>query len=376
MSKGVYAGSFDPPTLGHLWMIREGAKQFGWLTVSIGDNPAKKYQFTTAERVAMLKEMTKDLSNVNIKVFVGDFLINHAKDIGATCILRGIRNETDYEFERGMRYINAEIDDSISTTYLIPPRELIEVSSSLVKSLVGPAGWRKVIKPYVSESVYSAILMRDLRQKFDLAMAFFKIKNTEPLFQEVVLRYSEPHRHYHTLEHIADCLDQLMRFSFSPEATKLLTEPQMGFNRIVLSLAIWFHDFIYDTKASDNEEQSAQKFKDLILAATSDSEQVGMDDVIAHTSKLILATKTHEGTHPLTHLMLDIDLSILGRSPEEFKEYDANIRKEYSWVLGPLYSMNRKKFMKRYYEKDRLFHTDFFHDKFERQAKENLKSIL
>ena len=82
--------------------------------------------------------------------------------IGATHILRGIRSESDYEYERTMRNINGDLDSAICTVFLMPPRDIAEVSSSMVKGLVGPKGWQKVVRKYVPEPVYRQFLKRPL----------------------------------------------------------------------------------------------------------------------------------------------------------------------------------------------------------------------
>lgn len=159
---GIYAGSFDPPTLGHLWMIEQGAELFDSLIVALGINPDKRYLFSSDDRLEMLRQSTEHLPNVGIHSFTNQFLINFAESVGARFILRGIRNESDYEQERMMRNVNGDLDPRVTTVFLMPPRAIAEVSSSLVKGLVGPEGWEDVIKSYVSQAV-----CEKLREKHD-----------------------------------------------------------------------------------------------------------------------------------------------------------------------------------------------------------------
>ena len=160
MRRAVYAGSFDPLTLGHLWMIEQGRRLFDELVVAIGINPDKKYLFTLDERLDILRQVTGGFANVRVASFENLFLVHYARQVEASFILRGIRNEQDYGYERGMRYVNAEFDESIQTVFLVPPRDLVEVSSSFVKGLVGPRGWQDVVRKYVPEPVYRAFLRR------------------------------------------------------------------------------------------------------------------------------------------------------------------------------------------------------------------------
>ncbi|MBI1969724.1 pantetheine-phosphate adenylyltransferase [Candidatus Woesearchaeota archaeon] len=160
MRKAVYAGSFDPITNGHLWMIERGIRLFDELVVAIGVNPDKKYAFSLEERLAMLRETIGQHPNVTIDTFEHLFLVNYAKAVGAQYVLRGIRTEADYEYERGMRHINSDLDPEIEMVFLMPPRGIAEISSSVVKGLVGPAGWQDIVKQYVPEAVYRKFLER------------------------------------------------------------------------------------------------------------------------------------------------------------------------------------------------------------------------
>src|SRR5437899_4522017 len=155
---GVYAGSFDPLTVGHMWMIEQGARLFDRLIVAVGVNPDKKYTFPLEERLTMLRASTARFSNVSVASFSNRYLIHYAQRAGATHILRGIRTESDYEFERTMRNINGDLDSGICTVFLMPPRGIAEVSSSMVKGLMGPVGWQKIVRKYVPEAVYRRLL--------------------------------------------------------------------------------------------------------------------------------------------------------------------------------------------------------------------------
>ena len=155
---GVYAGSFDPLTVGHLWMIEQGVGLFDRLTVAVGLNPAKKYTFPMEERLVMLRESTKRFRTVSVASFSNRYLIHYAQLVGATHILRGIRSESDYEFERTMRNLNGDLDSGICTVFLIPPRDIAEVSSSMVRGLIGPAGWQRIVRKYVPAPVYRRLL--------------------------------------------------------------------------------------------------------------------------------------------------------------------------------------------------------------------------
>ncbi len=156
-SLAVYAGTFDPLTVGHLWMIEQGAALFSDLMVAVGINPEKHCMFSVDERLEMLQRSANQLTNVRVSNFTNQFLIAYARSVGARFVLRGIRNESDYEYERVMRNLNGDLGPDITTVFLMPPREIAEVSSSMVKGLVGPEGWETVVKNYVPKPVFEKL---------------------------------------------------------------------------------------------------------------------------------------------------------------------------------------------------------------------------
>lgn len=169
--KAVYAGSFDPITYGHMWMIRQGGILFDELVVAVGINPDKKSMFTVDERLAMIRQSINEErgprivgeGEITIDSFENLYLVDYASRIGAGYILRGIRNENDYTYERGMRHVNEEIKGGLQTVFLMPPREISEVSSSLVKGLIGPDGWERIVREYVPRAVYMRLLEKTRR---------------------------------------------------------------------------------------------------------------------------------------------------------------------------------------------------------------------
>lgn len=157
MRTAVYAGSFDPLTNGHLWMIQEGLKLFDHLYVAIGTNPSKNYTFSVEDRLDMIRESVGDLDRLTISEFNNRYLVDYAKELKSTNILRGIRSPADYEFERMLRHINYDMEPSITTIFLMPPRPIAELSSSMIKGLIGPVGWQKIVQKYVPEPVFKRL---------------------------------------------------------------------------------------------------------------------------------------------------------------------------------------------------------------------------
>jgi len=157
MRTAVYAGSFDPPTKGHIWMIEQGVALFDKLIVAIGDNPSKRYSFSVEERLQLLRDSTSHLEHLEIEYFDNRYLVDYARKVNAGFVLRGIRSPHDYEYERVMRQINGDMAPEITTVFLMPPRDIAELSSNMVKGLIGPEGWQETVKRYVPEPVFQLI---------------------------------------------------------------------------------------------------------------------------------------------------------------------------------------------------------------------------
>jgi pantetheine-phosphate adenylyltransferase len=139
-------------------MIRRAAKLFDHLVVAVGVNPGKTYTFSLDERVAMLQECVEGMENVEVDRMEARFLVRYAKEKGADAILRGIRSDEDYRYEHAMHNINMDIEPEIVTVFLMPPRDICEISSGFVKGLIGFEGWQEIVRPYVPGPVYKKLL--------------------------------------------------------------------------------------------------------------------------------------------------------------------------------------------------------------------------
>lgn len=154
----VYAGSFDPPTLGHLYMMQQGAALFDELVVVAAVNPDKKGFLSPAQRRLALESMLAELPpNVRVAELREGFLAEYAHSIGATHLLRGVRNSVDFEYEKTMARINAQMVPQLQTVFLPPAPEVENISSSLVRGLVGQPGWQRWVRPLVTPAVFDII---------------------------------------------------------------------------------------------------------------------------------------------------------------------------------------------------------------------------
>ena len=147
MRHAVYAGTFDPFTKGHEHILNQALPLFDQVTLAIGVNPAKKTMFHLSDRMDMLNDLA--LSNVQVRSFENEYLVNFAQSIGAQFVIRGIRNVADFEYEHAMAQVNLKINPDVRTVFFMADPEFAAISSSMVKSLIGPEGWEYVAKPYV-----------------------------------------------------------------------------------------------------------------------------------------------------------------------------------------------------------------------------------
>jgi len=172
--------------------------------------------------------------------------------------------------------------------------------------------------------------------------------------REVLQRYSEPHRRYHNCNHLADCLRIL------DSHIKEANDP------LVVETALWFHDVIYIVGAKDNEERSANLARQLL-------DPLGVSaEFVNSVRAAILATK-HQTAPPTgdARLVCDIDLSILGASPDRYTLYAEAIFAE-SRLSPDTFNPLRRAFLKAMLSRPRVFHTTIFRDEFEATARQNM----
>ncbi len=173
----------------------------------------------------------------------------------------------------------------------------------------------------------------------------------------IIQAYSEPHRRYHGLSHLAYI------FAALDQHESRLTEPERCW------MAAWYHDIVYNPRAKDNEAQSADR-------AAAELPGLGADPALAdRIAALIRATANHQsgGSDFDDALFLDIDFSILGAPSAVYDAYAAGVREEYSWAPGLLYRQGRRAFLKPAQAAMRTFLTDIFEDAMGGQARENMR---
>ncbi|HVJ30391.1 MAG TPA: hypothetical protein VNA66_08815 [Gammaproteobacteria bacterium] len=176
------------------------------------------------------------------------------------------------------------------------------------------------------------------------------------IYEELMARYAEPHRHYHTVRHLEECFAEL------PAVRADAARPAE------IELALWFHDAIYDTARHDNEQRSAEW-------ARSVTAQAGLDASVGErVAALIMATR-HDAVPADADavVLVDVDLSILGAPPLRFDEYEREVREEYAGVPDAVFRRGRRKILRRLLERPHLYNTPRMRESHERRARANLE---
>jgi predicted metal-dependent HD superfamily phosphohydrolase len=178
-------------------------------------------------------------------------------------------------------------------------------------------------------------------------------------FAALTARFAEPHRHYHTAQHISECLAHF------DSSHSLCEQP------LEVELALWFHDAIYEPRAKDNEEQSAQwalRVMQECNLAEAAQERVGA---------LIMAT-CHDALPESQYakVLVDIDLSMLGADTTRFDEYEDQVRAEYNWVPGFLFRRKRREILAGFLARSTIYSTTHFKHQLEKKARDNLARSL
>jgi len=137
--KAAFPGSFDPPTLGHLDIIRRAAGLFDELLVVVAVNKQKKYLFSAAERIKMIRQLTKDFGNVSV-TSCDSLIVNFLRKQGIRLLIRGIRGMEDFSYEFELSMMNKAIDPTIETIFMTTDPEYLILRSSSIKELASFGG--------------------------------------------------------------------------------------------------------------------------------------------------------------------------------------------------------------------------------------------
>lgn len=179
------------------------------------------------------------------------------------------------------------------------------------------------------------------------------------LYAELIARYAERHRKYHTARHLDECFARL------DEARSLAVHP------FEIELALWFHDAVYDVRGHDNEERSAVWAEEAARAA-------GLANVVGERVRLLILATKHDAEPASSDaaLLVDVDLAILGTAAERFDEYERQIREEYAWVPSVLFRSKRREILEGFLARPHVYNTSHFQDRYEASARANLSRSI
>ncbi len=153
MKTAIFAGSFDPPTYGHLDIIRRGSSLFDKLIVVVAINSSKKYLFSDQERIDLLEEIVKPFGNVTVEP-CSSLIVNFAKEHDANVLLRGVRNSADFSYEFDLAMMNRGLAPDMETVFLPTSPEYFVVRSSGIKEMAAFGGdVSKMVPPVVEEAL-------------------------------------------------------------------------------------------------------------------------------------------------------------------------------------------------------------------------------
>jgi predicted metal-dependent HD superfamily phosphohydrolase len=199
-----------------------------------------------------------------------------------------------------------------------------------------------------------------LRSRWSAAAGASGAAASEGAFDDVVRRHGEPHRRYHTLDHISAVVSLVEEWA------------DLAYDAATVTLAAFLHDVIYDPQAKDNEERSAAYAREVLRS-------VGVTDTtVDEVARLIALTATHSVAQDDANgaVLCDADLSILGASPETYDRYVDNVRAEYSFVSDDAWRSGRTALLEDFLRRPRLFVTERAHDRFDAAARGNLSREL
>lgn len=157
MVTAAYSGTFDPITFGHYDIIERASRMYERLIVAVGLNPSKNPRFTLDERVSLIREVVRDLSNVEVIGFSG-LVVDFARDNAVTVLVRGVRTVGDFDYEKQMAVMNRDLYPQLDTVMFTPSPEYAHLSSSLVRELASlGAPIEKLVPPAVVPSLKARV---------------------------------------------------------------------------------------------------------------------------------------------------------------------------------------------------------------------------
>ncbi|MFC4995383.1 hypothetical protein [Rubritalea tangerina] len=196
-----------------------------------------------------------------------------------------------------------------------------------------------------------------LESRWSLFANRTQLPHPHKMWDAIATLHTSPERTYHNIHHVADCLEKFDDWPDKPTDSA----------RDAIELAIWFHDIIYDSRRADNEDSSAALLTHFIRGHALETEAIA----------LIMATEHKEASGMRSEeIICDIDLSILGATPETYTNYATAIRSEYDWVDPETYQQKRTQVLNNFLQRENIYHTEHGRNAWQAQAQSNLQSEI
>ena len=334
--KAIYAGSFDPITLGHMEIFHKANNLFDEVIMVVAHHPTKKHLFPVEERVRLVKESTgaetRRLAEDETTAFM-------AKRMGVTHLVRGLRGHTDIDNEFVTARLNREIGDDLETVFFIPSINVEELSSTIVRSIHGLRGWVELLSSRVPKPVLRALKLADLERRL----------NNHSLWEKVLITEQKT---YHNLEHSYDVAYDLIYDISKEDVTPIITAA-----------------VVHDLAKTPEESMTAAYYPPR-------STMGWVARPLVHS--LVLATDHATPDYPKEELLCKFasaDLKTLASDRDDYYEYVARLRPEYDitdeeWVIG------RTRFLQSMLKRKPLFPHPEYEKKYGEKARTNMWSEL
>lgn len=349
---GIYAGSFDPLTNGHMEIIRQAAGVFEKVIVLVAANPGKQHWLSIYERKNIVEEAVSGLAEVDILAGV-DTSAGYAYRRGG-CLVRGLGEFTDYPYEKNLLGINSRLRPEVETIFLMSKSPESQMRSSSIREAIKyPFGWRS-IRDAVPRATFNAVAVNLLGSR-DVWLSRLMDKTD-------LSRYKS--RAYHNLEHL------LYMFE--------MVEVWGGADRESSSLDLWaaivYHDLLVDSDPDvDPGDDVSSSIRLLDEAGLFEDSRKVVEDLIRVTNHKDYALAGDKKMTPDQELISKVDLAILGETSYEYDRYSRAIREEYAPKYGYLsdgFREGRRKFLKTM--QDRLKAGPLIDDEYDRRMADNI----
>jgi pantetheine-phosphate adenylyltransferase len=402
MTKVIYPGSFNPFTLAHLQIVEQASEMFDEVIVVVANNDAKQktlcglISLGNLRHLAIEKDIKEALTKSSysrpecVKVVAledGKLLTDFINENNVTTVIRGVRSGAEFDAESAyidnLDAINAAEDYIINLVFLRTSLHSRHISSSAFKSVFACSGWTKSLNKYIPLNTANLIIEQNIdrfvRDLWYLSLKHFvpKVKNDGVLYKKMKEvyaanggKYKQPKKkmpsldalgRYHNESHLHDCLKKYY---------KLCVERDLeGFFDYSDILALFWHDYKYNPSSKLNEENAANSCREFLT-------EIGVDDYFIEEicNKILqtkLGTEVSNGSY-----VVDVDLSILAATPEEYKKYVNKIKKEYYYLDVAQFNKGRIQFLENMLKRPSIFTTWHFKDRYEKQARINMKAEL